>query len=415
MRRKGASVSTNHFSCDHCGRSFKWKPELAGKRAKCSCGHNLSVPESIEEPDLYDVAETGEPQPTAAPLSRVAAPAFNASSSVLSYGSGRTEEQGRFTFDNLHHKPRDFYWPSGTLVAGFLALMVWALVHGGRSPGVLILFSGYITVATVIKTAVMIGAAFVIAPLAGVSFGGVWTAVLKLAAIVVITDAALFWLEDIMVATGAYPATNTGRRSWMWIALINTMLAAAVIGVLLKLFFDMDRDDVASVATPLAVLNRVLNFIILVVLSVLIEAATAAPPPAPVAPAAKPAVPAPPAPKPVNSAVAEKDANIAQQLGQRSTLFPEARSYYETTLGKRHHRDFIDQLYREGAKGVYFGLSGDRGLKPDCIYVELPDAPQARATIVKALCDFMEANRVGGDTLRDQGDRYLTIPLPEWK
>ena len=32
------------FSCAACGREFRWKPELAGKRAKCKCGAAVQVP-----------------------------------------------------------------------------------------------------------------------------------------------------------------------------------------------------------------------------------------------------------------------------------------------------------------------------------------------------------------------------------
>ena len=32
------------FSCDSCGKQYPWKPELAGKKAKCKCGAVLSVP-----------------------------------------------------------------------------------------------------------------------------------------------------------------------------------------------------------------------------------------------------------------------------------------------------------------------------------------------------------------------------------
>jgi hypothetical protein len=32
------------FSCDACSKSYSWKPELAGRRVKCKCGHVLSVP-----------------------------------------------------------------------------------------------------------------------------------------------------------------------------------------------------------------------------------------------------------------------------------------------------------------------------------------------------------------------------------
>src|SRR5947199_8749342 len=32
------------FSCDSCGKQYAWKPELAGKKAKCKCGAVLSIP-----------------------------------------------------------------------------------------------------------------------------------------------------------------------------------------------------------------------------------------------------------------------------------------------------------------------------------------------------------------------------------
>ena len=32
------------FSCAACGREFRWKPELAGKKAKCKCGAVVPVP-----------------------------------------------------------------------------------------------------------------------------------------------------------------------------------------------------------------------------------------------------------------------------------------------------------------------------------------------------------------------------------
>ena len=32
------------FSCPSCGRQFSWKPELAGKSAKCKCGATIKIP-----------------------------------------------------------------------------------------------------------------------------------------------------------------------------------------------------------------------------------------------------------------------------------------------------------------------------------------------------------------------------------
>ena len=32
------------FNCSSCGKEYRWKPELAGKKAKCKCGSVIAVP-----------------------------------------------------------------------------------------------------------------------------------------------------------------------------------------------------------------------------------------------------------------------------------------------------------------------------------------------------------------------------------
>ena len=43
------SQSKNRFSCPACSRTFPWKPESAGRQAKCKCGHILTVPAEAPE------------------------------------------------------------------------------------------------------------------------------------------------------------------------------------------------------------------------------------------------------------------------------------------------------------------------------------------------------------------------------
>jgi hypothetical protein len=268
------STEFAHFNCEHCGKQYAWKPSIAGKRAKCACGQTIQVPEAIEAEDgLYDFAEPLTP--ARRPAASIVIPPVNTESAsqaaVLPYGSRRTAENERGgRFDDFYHAPRDFYWPSGVLAAGFIALLAWAAT-AGASGGVLVVFTVYITIVTLIKTGIMIGAAFIIAPLAGISFGTLWTAILKLAAIVVMTDAALFWLQAIMEYTGAYPGAGAGRRVWMLIGLVNTLLAGAIIAILSKIFFDMDIEEVGTFAIPMAILNRVLNFILMLILAGILD------------------------------------------------------------------------------------------------------------------------------------------------
>lgn len=39
-----SSVDEATFACSSCGRSFRWKPDLAGRKVKCKCGATLTVP-----------------------------------------------------------------------------------------------------------------------------------------------------------------------------------------------------------------------------------------------------------------------------------------------------------------------------------------------------------------------------------
>ena len=50
------------FSCDACGRTYAWKPQLAGKRAKCKCGQAINVPAQSRNdvPERYEIIPTRE-------------------------------------------------------------------------------------------------------------------------------------------------------------------------------------------------------------------------------------------------------------------------------------------------------------------------------------------------------------------
>jgi len=86
--------------CTACGRTARYRPELAGKQVRCKCGHIISVPKTLEEPlghapvsseaapdDLYDIREEPKtvktPSPAAddSPLPRAPAPSMYPTSS----------------------------------------------------------------------------------------------------------------------------------------------------------------------------------------------------------------------------------------------------------------------------------------------------------------------------------------------
>jgi hypothetical protein len=54
------SETITSITCNGCGKKYKWKPQLAGKRVKCACGGIIAVPQAevADEPDdLYALAE----------------------------------------------------------------------------------------------------------------------------------------------------------------------------------------------------------------------------------------------------------------------------------------------------------------------------------------------------------------------
>jgi hypothetical protein len=52
-------MGVGQFSCDSCGKTFAWKPQLAGKRVKCKCGAAMTVPSTdpaADDAGLDDLA-----------------------------------------------------------------------------------------------------------------------------------------------------------------------------------------------------------------------------------------------------------------------------------------------------------------------------------------------------------------------
>src|SRR5437879_2821458 len=62
-------VDQGKFSCQQCGKQYKWKPDFAGRKVKCKCGYVMTAPtqppgsEKSDEPDLdalYSLADEGK-------------------------------------------------------------------------------------------------------------------------------------------------------------------------------------------------------------------------------------------------------------------------------------------------------------------------------------------------------------------
>jgi hypothetical protein len=68
------------FACE-CGKTFRWKPEIAGRKAQCPCGRKLDVPKTMDEPEeipSLDTFDFADEEPAKAPPVPQRAPAIAA-------------------------------------------------------------------------------------------------------------------------------------------------------------------------------------------------------------------------------------------------------------------------------------------------------------------------------------------------
>src|SRR5439155_11483404 len=138
-------VEHGRFLCEGCGKSYRWKAELAGKKVKCKCGAVMICP--AEEPgapadDLYDLAPDGEepkkPKPAASDVTTIPAQAVAAAAAgrapsakppPLAYRKPRDEKTA---VDNYFpDKTKDLYAPLW-LIGGSTVVLVVATMFSLR-------------------------------------------------------------------------------------------------------------------------------------------------------------------------------------------------------------------------------------------------------------------------------------------
>lgn len=125
-----SEITGPKFACPSCGKQYKWKPELAGKKGKCKCGGVLAIPakppaeptpqlEPETDPfgDSYDVADQSVQQAanySNAPTTISAAP--TAAAPPRAIASTDAEDAGK---RQLHVVPALKWIGIGVLVGGF--------------------------------------------------------------------------------------------------------------------------------------------------------------------------------------------------------------------------------------------------------------------------------------------------------
>ncbi|HEY1923170.1 MAG TPA: hypothetical protein VGG44_10510 [Tepidisphaeraceae bacterium] len=404
------SATVFKYSCPNCHRTFTWKKEVAGKRGKCKCGQFITVPlnpPQDEPSDDFDaLAELSsdakravvDAPPIVVPSAAIAAPApaYIPAQNLNYRGEDHSPQSERFNFDNMNEPVRDLFVPTAMLVAGFLGAILWVFLQPKAGPGIVMIMAFLTGAATLIKTAILIGLAFVIAPRLGISFGLVGPAILKFAAIIILVDTAELWMETAFKASGAISANG---RTTGYIILPRIGLATTLISLSCYYLFSMDRNDVAMFAVPAAFISWltgfIMNMIVIGILAGMIAAlhhkrvAQAAPiaPPAFAAIAATlvpsthtRTIPAPLAPTPFDGAILKR---IQNQSGVTEVFEGnqwKMQNHYAAS--DRLTAGLIDQMYNAGAVRVYIdtiGVHAATGAGPVrrmVAYVQLPADPK---------------------------------------
>jgi hypothetical protein len=205
------SLESPHFSCPGCGGKKSWKPQLAGKRAKCSCGHILTIP--LEPPQLaaapivpatfeeaFEAAASDQPDfdnpaPTLSVAPAAARPAFTpppvliereeADGSVSTVGTvarkivrSETAALPRRKGLQREEKPpepavspfRDFVLPGILIAAGVALCLLDGTYKGDESWVPLNTVVGPVIVNMLVSLAFAIGAVFAASAMGGVAF-----------------------------------------------------------------------------------------------------------------------------------------------------------------------------------------------------------------------------------------------------
>jgi hypothetical protein len=441
------------FSCASCNRTFLWKPQLAGKRVTCKCGAAIQVPTRAAAPAPAPPVKAAKPAQVKAaaapedddalyamadmeakaaeslpPLVMAAAPAIagggdddmaiapsprrgagpkkggggggaGKSNIPLAYRQGpSSRERERDSINVVMDMKRDVYVPVGLLVGGMLVYVIhyaWRYHLGGA--GIIATMFG-LSLITAFKAAVLIGFALVAAGPLGVSFGGVWTAILKLAAMAVSSDAVITWVDfGIDKISG-----GTGGGGFFGPGLIGYPVALGLYWGLLIYLFSMDPGDSWMVVVILSIVDYIIRTVLMILLLQLVlgwggvshSALSFASGPAPTAKGAK---------------VADGVSELKASGGLR-----ESRQYindgHQAYLSK-----FVEAWYAAGAKSVSFEVSRDINGKTDpyALAIELPSDKSKRDACYKELKQYYEELKIDYDPedLKDTDDPYIEVEV----
>ncbi|CAN5440464.1 hypothetical protein BH09PLA1_BH09PLA1_35990 [soil metagenome] len=253
------------FTCEGCGKQYRWKSQLAGRRVKCAkCGTIMTAPQNPpgddHDDELYDLVPDERParkhqqfeydteleaggtgiamappaiySSPAHPVVKPAAPMFapGAKPRPVAYRSLARPEARTNEIDNyIGSRKKDLYFPAALILVGTIIEFIRAILIA-RSPSTGLAYASvYVGVSLIVNTTIMLIGVLLAAKFIGISFGPVGTAILKLCAIA-IGPGALVSLISIL-----FPGTS-GQA-------IGMLLSAVLYYTLIAALFELDIQE----------------------------------------------------------------------------------------------------------------------------------------------------------------------------
>jgi hypothetical protein len=426
------SVDQGKFACSQCGKSYKWKPELAGKKVKCKCGNVMQVPAAdpvAAEPEvdldsLYELAaeekkatkrqseepvgfrcpschgdlaigavvcancgfnlKTGSRATASKPAAQLAfagAPAGAAQNAVPSamvgYGTARTGA-ANIEVDYLGENPiKELGLPAALLLAGVGVLIFQEAGSGGFVEAL-----PRIGLSLIINLVFSFIGMFAVMRLFEVSFGAPGPALIKAAACCVL-PAAIAGVVGGMV----------GSDSFFVRMMVSAMLMMPLTYACFYFLFDMDFDEVIYLVVIIWLVNQ---WVVTFLLNLMLTSGTGG--------GAMSAMTGFGGGGGSGTEEVSQDDHVKEMMGlydlpEVNAWLGESPNRIFGNLGRGDSEKMVQDLQGMGAKKILVNTSGSQA---GDIYVEMPKDKAKR----KQMLDY-HAKFTTDPPLKDTGQKWL--------
>jgi hypothetical protein len=232
-------AQTGNFACPTCGHQFTWTEALAGLQVRCTCGAVFRCPSEPTQPEGdYDLA----PQPLATKPPRTVPPTHTPQPPTNRPAIGGSLPRGNIaarpsSVENTDvEKIKSLYAPLWLLGGGiFVELVAMLLRYGTNLTGGAVA----VVIPLVVTTALNLAGVSVAAKLRQIDLGSFGSAVLRLAAVCVGTQAVMELLHPVLGFVGRFAAVGMIPLGPIIAAGVQFILYFTLLGAL----FDLDQED----------------------------------------------------------------------------------------------------------------------------------------------------------------------------